>query len=86
MNTAVMKADRPCGKDAAGKRKAMDLGYTEHPPTATPNRMVVEKQLGWAVQTLHNPQIRPNERACLLLLAGSILIDFVGQQHLRSSR
>ena len=64
----------------------MDTQYDNHPTNATPNRQIVEKQLGWALVTLRNPRIRRSERRCLLLLAGSILIDFVCQQHLRSSR
>ena len=60
--------------------------YSNQSSEATPNRLVVEHQLGWAVKTLRNPKIRPAERRCLLLLAGTILIDFVGQQHLGSRK
>ena len=59
--------------------------YNTHPEDATPNRLVVERQLGWAVKTLRNPKLRPAERRCLLLVAGEILVGFLAQDHLESS-
>ena len=58
--------------------------YKNHPSEATPNPLIVEKQLGWAIQTLRNSGLRPNERACILLGAGQILISFLGRESVRT--
>ena len=57
----------------------MTTEYDIHPTGATPESILVEKQLAWAIGTIRNPKIRRAERLCLLLLAGEILISFLGR-------
>ena len=58
-----------------------NIPYNTDPTNATRNRQIVEQKLGWTLQTLRNPRIRRSERRCLLLLAGSILRDYLSRQH-----
>ena len=60
--------------------EAVEASYSGHTAYATPNRVVVEQQLGWVVATVHNGGIRKHERRCLLLLAGAILLDFLARE------
>ena len=66
------------------KKKELMLADYDNPAThATPNCMLIERQLGWIVQTLHNPRLRLTERQCLLAFAGDILIEFLGRERAR---
>ena len=69
------------------KKETIMAEYDKYPKDAsqTSEAAVTEKQLGWAVKTLHNPKIRREERQCLLVLAGEILLGFLAQDHLESS-
>ena len=63
--------------ETAEREESRPRSYNNSATNATPERMVVEKQLDWAVATLRNPRLRPNERACILLSAGQTLIGFL---------
>ena len=67
---------RPAGKDDG----MLDQHYADDSAASSPESIVTEHQLGWVVGTLHNPKIRQHERECLLLCAGEILLDLLGQQ------
>ena len=72
----------PARQTAIEGNQTMAL-YNSHPEDATPaSETSVTEKLGWAVQTLHDPRIRPNERDCLLLYAGEILVDYLVQQQM----
>ena len=74
-------------KSRSAEKKGLErASYRGRRSVASPEEKLITKQLIWIMRTLRNPGVRPGERRCLLLLAGSILIDFVCQQHLRSSR
>ena len=75
------------GRGLTAEKKGLErASYRGRRSVASPEEKLITKQLIWIMRTLRNPGVRPGERECLLLLAGSILIDFVCQQHLRSSR
>ena len=79
MTLTARAATRARGFAAERETRTMTVEYNTHPEDATPNRMLIERQLGWIVQTLHNDRIRKSERKCLLLLGGQILLAFLGQ-------
>ena len=67
-------------RQTAGSKKAMEAGYTKRHPGARHESTVVERQIRWCIDTLRNPGIRSNERICVLLLVGGILLDYLSQQ------
>lgn len=69
----------PARLKAAENKEAMGVAYSRFPSHTSPTSetTVIEKQLGWAIQTLHNPDIWRSERRCLLDLAGGIMLDYL---------
>ena len=53
--------------------------YKKQNHNASLELSVTQRKLTRIVGKLHDPRIRPNERGCLLLYAGEILISFLGR-------
>ena len=60
------------------EKNSMDANYLNHTRNASSDSIF--RQLSCIVGALHNPRLRSTERACLLLCAGEILFDFLGQR------
>lgn len=74
--TKAARAAASVGR-TAGRKKARDVGYTEHLSAASLNRTVFELQLVQGIHTLRNPRIQPAERETILLSVGEILLDYL---------
>ena len=64
----------------ADGKKSTPPYYSNPATNASRERMAVEKRLGGIAQILHGPRIQKSERQRLLLVAGQILIAFLGQE------
>ena len=83
--TPAQAATRTRGRSAEKKGLVRPL-YRGRRSVASPEEQLATKQLTWILRTLRNPGIRPGERQCLLLLAGQILISFLGRESVRAGR